>query len=1473
MIGRTLILVTTLCLTAVASEKSVDISLRANWFKTPFPLLLLETVASENESGFHTILDAMFDVSFQSLEFEDADLQFDAIPFAKSDKELYDAWSQKAGATAEKSITDIYLANKYYAPRVQSHYQHYNEIKSSILGDKCGTNPKAWLYFNNEVYCNSDDVFALKTGSKRGKTQLLPFDRVIGAKGDDVPVAIIYGDYRSPLLSQFLSNLAGFIKDGRLRLVWRYIPDKSTWQKETLAGYGVDLTLKNTEYSDIDDRGVVANKPVEAKPTVVESNDFWDVYSKEIEPVSEKDISLLGYKLTHYVKSLEVSESEKLSILTKLIQDFPKYASFINRQVTDTDATESIEDRWENSFDHIPQGLYINGAAAAVPQSDLNYMDILSILKREYAFIDDLTKFGVAEIHAQDIMKRFAAHVSDRSVNNTMFKRFDIRGHADAITYLNDIETDPWYSNLSSSREPYTRRPIYTTGFWFPPVRENIHELVFVIDLEDQDQVNVLLNEYYSISEKKPLRIGLVPFSEYERLDEKFLHVVENKGIHVAIAYLHHVATTNQTNDWGLPVNLLDLGCYCDVCYTDSYSKVGDFIRNFSITHGTVIANGKFFDLGKDWWCDPTSKNHPCKQLSTDIVDLGKAISSGALSADMRAQDFLYKGSQTSRNPSIDAVNEKKHVYGFPELIKTDILSFVPFDSLETFKIIEQNEKSIATVVMADQPDSIPITIWLIGYSRSLNFLFQLSHLISAASDLNSVKIRVYDTSLDPEFTSWLQAKMDNSSAEDLITLIDGRSNGRRYGRYHRCSEDAKDFVLKTFNLQVSNYKDLYVILNGRVVRIGGDSIQRSKLLDLHLKQLVEYETDLKLQIAYQLLSEYNISTPETLDRFELFEYFTMSIFKTYYFGDGYQPDEKLFPRYNTNLLDDTLSIEIAKSDAEGATMEVALFIDPLQEESQKLVSLLSLFEGLNSVRIRVILNPQKGNELDIKRFYRGVFPNSVKFNSTGFALDNEDKALFVMIPEKNLFTLDLDVPKRWLVVIKEAGTDLDNVLLENSGKVKGVYELKSLLVEGHACETQENNAIGNFPVELLGHSETRVMNDYGYFQLQANPGLWNFAIKPYTKEAAMLQLVDLLSKFNDDKIQYAVLDGTAIIPVLNMNGNIIQPFFDSISDQEKSSLLGNTAIADKESPSKLWSSWNNQEESKNADINIFTVTSGSLDERFLSVMANSVMKHTEHTVKFWLIENYLSPTFRKILPYLAQKFGFNYELINYKWPAFLRGQKEKKRNIWGYKILFLDVLFPQSLDKVIFVDADQIVRADLKELVDLDLEGAPYGYTPMCDDREEMEEFRFWKQESWQKSLGDTLRYHNSALYVIDLKTFRKMKAGLMLRFYYTHLSQDPSSLSKLNQDLLNHAQAEIKIFSLPEQWLWCETWCSDERLKTAKTINFCSNPLTKEPKLDRARRTSEWVQYNDEVQQVIDEVSASAKKLGPEHDELYLK
>jgi UDP-glucose:glycoprotein glucosyltransferase len=68
-----------------------------------------------------------------------------------------------------------------------------------------------------------------------------------------------------------------------------------------------------------------------------------------------------------------------------------------------------------------------------------------------------------------------------------------------------------------------------------------------------------------------------------------------------------------------------------------------------------------------------------------------------------------------------------------------------------------------------------------------------------------------------------------------------------------------------------------------------------------------------------------------------------------------------------------------------------------------------------------------------------------------------------------------------------------------------------------------------------------------------------------------------------------------------------------------------------------------------NKTINVFSVASGHLYERFLSIMMLSVKKQTKHPVKFWLIENFLSPSFMEFIPYLAKEHGFEYEFVTCK--------------------------------------------------------------------------------------------------------------------------------------------------------------------------------------------------------------------------------
>lgn len=222
----------------------------------------------------------------------------------------------------------------------------------------------------------------------------------------------------------------------------------------------------------------------------------------------------------------------------------------------------------------------------------------------------------------------------------------------------------------------------------------------------------------------------------------------------------------------------------------------------------------------------------------------------------------------------------------------------------------------------------------------------------------------------------------------------------------------------------------------------------------------------------------------------------------------------------------------------------------------------------------------------------------------------------------------------------------------------------------------------------------------------------------------------------------------------------------------------------------------------------------------------------------------------------MSDSLGFSYEFVTYQWPEWLNHQSEKQREIWGYKVLFLDMLFPDELEKIIYIDADQVVRADLKELCDIDLKGAPFGLVPMCNSREETKGFRFWESGFWKSHL-EGKPYHISALFVLDLKKFREMKGGDYMRATYQTLSMKADNLANLDQDLINHLYKQLKLHTLPQEWLWCETWCSDESLQQAKIIDLCNNPLTKEPKLARAKRQiSEWTRLDSQNRDLLRDI-----------------
>ncbi|QDZ26018.1 UDP-glucose glycoprotein glucosyltransferase [Chloropicon primus] len=566
--------------------------------------------------------------------------------------------------------------------------------------------------------------------------------------------------------------------------------------------------------------------------------------------------------------------------------------------------------------------------------------------------------------------------------------------------------------------------------------------------------------------------------------------------------------------------------------------------------------------------------------------------------------------------------------------------------------------------------------------------------------------------------------------------------------------------------------------------------------------------------------------------------------------------------------------------------VDIVLVIDPLSKFAQRISPLLSFLKNAFSGTLTLVMWPKFGFEdLPLKTYYAYAVPQWPA--GTPVAWPSPTSATFSSLPATTTLSTQLDTPEAWLTGATAASLDLDNLKLEDLGPsastLHAEFEIESLIVSG-SCIDQTALKMGSYSEAyptgvrlMMGERgttasskdkdlvDTMVMKNLGYFQLKASPGTFDLGLVPGCSSD--------MFKFAGGLSQKSVTV-TSFNGILNLDLEVerTRPGKADVMQCESEMAAAKRGGDETDAPaapstsswlSKLWSGSGKPKAGvEDKTLNIFSVASGHLYERFLRIMILSVLKNTESPVKFWFIKNYMSPKLKRVLPQMAEAYGFEYELITYKWPSWVLRQTEKQRIIWAYKILFLDVIFPVSLDRVIYVDADQVVRSDLMELQKMDIKNNVYAYTPFCDNEREMDGFRFWKQGFWKNHLRGR-NYHISALYLVDLKQFRMKGAGDQLRILYNGLAQDPNSLANLDQDLPNYAQDTVPIFSLPQEWLYCETWCGKKTKSKAKTIDLCNNPMTKEPKLIGAKRiVPEWTSLDDEQRKFVESLPEAEPK-----------
>ncbi|KAI0823499.1 glycosyltransferase family 24 protein [Trametes gibbosa] len=1223
-------------------------------------------------------------------------------------------------------------------------------------------------------------------------------------------------------------------------------------------------------------------------------------------PLTDEELLEIGLQATQLIYDAE-EPLDRLATLKQFSQNFPRYAGALARRVT---VNESLLHEVEVNQQRAPGGanaVWLNGAS--IEEKDMNPFALLKAIRKERQTMLSLMSLGMTPAEAIELLTHRAIAQAQASggVLDGLFDASDRAEGGEVIGWLNDIENDERYVGWGGNLRILLRQ-LYPGQF--PMVKFNMFNIVIAADLSQASTIDFLGGAVNQLIHRGlPFRWGVAPLVETEdgaRMARLFAYLLKTVGSEDTLAFLLSIAQRDMPMEQLSPVvrweqvrasfsqlisakeDLPD-GTETDLdAILEGSDGDLDSARTYAVRlsatlasapQGHVFVNGKHYDLNDDFL------RYLQGEFSAQLQHLQIKIHQG----ELREEDagllstYFYDLPTTAkrRNTYIHPTQKagSLRIYSLPELIERNGLNSTP-----------------GAFVYPAESENIPITMYIVADLNSEEgraFVKEALESVTpdSLSRLSFIHAPSIPSSGSPgnQVTSSILARLITRDAlsaytpERLLSLLGlneaaiGDSETQQvlsqdedsaladlpYGE--KAYLDACSLIVRQLGLKPGEQA---VIVNGRVV----GPMQPGEFISGDFETLAAFEHHKRVQPVHEALLSV-LESVRDLNREDAAELTSVvcSILSSIQ-----QPDPSEAGLFNApqrprlrnyrRLAGEYTSFTIG--DETSALFQIGALINPLSEEAQKWTSLLEWLSEMPGVHIEIHLNPTRHVEMPLKRFYRYNLLPKLAFDEAGNEI--HAKTRFTGLPVEPIYTLALDAPQSWLIRPKEAVYDLDNIQLgllspqDRAHGLQAVFDLDALVVEGHARESATLAPPRGLQMQLVTSdgtpiADTLVMANLGYLQFRTKPGVYRLEVRPGRGR----EIFAMESVGNEGWNSPAVDEAGDEVTVTSFEGVTLYPRLVRLPGMESEDVLRTESGVQEEHSGaidnlmlKISSLFGGKKEDKalvpvddgQADINIFTVASGHLYERFASIMILSVLRHTKSSVKFWFIDNFLSPSFLEFLPHFAAEYDFQYELVTYKWPSWLRAQTEKQRIIWAYKILFLDVLFPMDLKKVIFVDADQIVRADLQELVDLDLRGRPYGYVPMGNDNPDTEGFRFWKTGYWKDFLRG-MPYHISALYVVDLVRFRQLAAGDILRGHYQQLSADPNSLANLDQDLPNNLQREVPIYSLPEDWLWCETWCSKDRLDRAKTIDLCQNPLTKEPKLDRAKQIPEWEVYDGEI------------------------
>jgi len=213
--------------------------------------------------------------------------------------------------------------------------------------------------------------------------------------------------------------------------------------------------------------------------------------------------------------------------------------------------------------------------------------------------------------------------------------------------------------------------------------------------------------------------------------------------------------------------------------------------------------------------------------------------------------------------------------------------------------------------------------------------------------------------------------------------------------------------------------------------------------------------------------------------------------------------------------------------------LQIVVVVDPLTPAGQRAAALIPLLSEQLQYSLTVLFMPRLDiSDFPLQNFYRYVTAHSggsgeeesVQGANSG-AVSGSAAARFTSLPHQHTLTVRMDTPEPWNVQSSVAQQDIDNLrcsasLCGDPASTRGkdstsvTYALKNVLVAGQCFEgtgaassgryntppnglqltlsaAKEGRSASSPSSSQTSYADTLVMQNLGYFQLQANPGLF----------------------------------------------------------------------------------------------------------------------------------------------------------------------------------------------------------------------------------------------------------------------------------------------------------------------------------------------------------------------------------------------